>query len=132
MPLIHTKEGVHPFNPEFIYHSLLRETHLSIENAKLITKDVLRWLISAHLHLITAPLIREVANVHLLKNKFEKERLQYTRIGLPFYDLKMLFEGISEEETLKEQIYDWIITEYQAVKELIEKDDLIMNCRKIN
>ena len=90
LPLVQTRDGACVFHPGFIYRSLFRETSLTKSDAHRFTEEVIRFLISAKLKLITAPLIREVVNVHLLKNGFEKERLQYTRIGLPFYDLKRI------------------------------------------
>ncbi|MFW9969509.1 MAG: anaerobic ribonucleoside-triphosphate reductase, partial [Candidatus Odinarchaeota archaeon] len=75
-PLVQTKDGTYLFHPEFIYQSLLKETSISKSNAQKVTDQAIRFLISAKLNIITAPLIREVVNVHLLKNGFEKERLQ--------------------------------------------------------
>ena len=66
-----------------------------------------------------------MVNVQLLKNGFEKERLQYTRIGLPFYDLKKIFTGIDNPENCEEvvsKILNWVIEEYYAVDKLIEKE----------
>jgi len=72
------------------------------------------------LELITAPLIREVVNVHLLKLGFEKERLQYTRIGLPFHDLQELFEDIQDKKKIYRKILKWVMFEYCAVGDLIK------------
>lgn len=73
------------------------------------------------MRLITAPLIREVVNVHLLKNGFETERLQYSRIGLPFYDLKEVLNNTDNNEDVIPDIMNWIITEYHAVHKLIQE-----------
>jgi len=122
LPLVRTRKGEYVFNPEFIYQSLRRETEISKEDAKTITEQVVRFLIGANLRLITAPLIREVVNVHLLKLGFEKARLQYTRIGLPFYDLKQLFAAIKEKGFWQVivKIIKWIISEFKAVGDLIK------------
>jgi len=72
------------------------------------------------LDLITAPLIREVVNVHLLKLGFEKERLQYTRIGLPFHDLQELFKNVQDKKQIYRKILKWVVSEYNAVDELIK------------
>ena len=101
---------------------ILRETELTKGDAKQVTEQVTRFMISASLKLITAPLIREVVNVQLLKLGFEKARLQYTRIGLPFHDLKILLEA---EKTTKfryiaVKIIKWIISEFKAVGDLIK------------
>jgi anaerobic ribonucleoside-triphosphate reductase len=122
LPKVHTKEGTFIFHPGFIYRSLLRETSISKKDALKITEQTVRFLVAAKLELITAPLIREVVNVHLLKNRFEKERLQYTRIGLPYNDLKDMLgdEGNSEEITTK--IINWVVFEFYEVNKLIRDD----------
>lgn len=107
------------FEPEYIYESLMKETDLDHSNADMITKEVCRFIITTKLQLITAPLLREIICFHLLKHKFEKERLQYTRIGLPYYDLDMMLM-IGDQDIVNETIDTHIIMEYEAVKKLIE------------
>ncbi|MFW9971995.1 MAG: hypothetical protein ACFFDF_17530 [Candidatus Odinarchaeota archaeon] len=123
LPLVQTKDGTYLFHPGFIYQSLLKETNISKSNAQKITEQVIRFLISAKLKLITAPSIREVVNVHLLKNGFEKERLQYTRIGLPFRDLKELLNNNTDSEDIVSNILNWIISEFHAVNKLIKEKE---------
>lgn len=122
LPLVRTRKGELIFVPGFIYRSLLKETELKKVDAKKVTEQVIRFLISANLKLITAPLIREVVNVHLLKLGFEKVRLQYTRIGFPFYDLKILFEADKNTKFryVVVKIIKWIILEFKAVGDLIK------------
>lgn len=120
LPKVHTKNGTYIFHPGFIYQSLLKETEISKFNAKKITEQVVRFLVSANLNLITAPLIREVVNVHLLQNGFEKERLQYTRIGLPVYDLNKIFNEMIESKEIVSEIMNWIITEYHGINKFIK------------
>jgi hypothetical protein len=122
LPLVKTREGDFLFVPGFIYQSLQKETDLSKIDAKKVTEHVVRFLISANLKLITAPLIREVVNVQLLKLGFEKDRLQYTRIGLPFYDLKKLSKTVKDEEKRHTKIIEWITCEFKAVDKLINED----------
>lgn len=124
LPLVQTKEGACIFHPGFIYRSLLKETSISKINVQKITEQVIRFLISANLKLITAPLIREVVNVHLLKNGFEKERLQYTRIGLPFHDLKELLNNKENDDKIISEIMNWVVTEYHEVHKLIGEKGL--------
>lgn len=123
LPRVHTKKGTYIFHPGFIYQSLLKETNISKSNAKKITAEVMRFLVSANLELITAPLIREIVNVYLLKNGLENERLQYTRIGLPFYDLSNIFNERYESKEVVSEIMNWIITEFHEVNKLINKAD---------
>ena len=120
LPKVHTKNGNYIFHPGFIYQSLLKETNISKFNAKKITEQVVRFLVTANLKLITAPLIREIVNVHLLKEGFEKERLQYTRIGLPVYDLNKIFAERIECKEIVSDIMNWVISEHQEVNKLIK------------
>ncbi|MHA1931429.1 MAG: hypothetical protein ACW96X_02755 [Promethearchaeota archaeon] len=122
LPLVYTRKGKSIFVPGFIYQSLLKETDLPKIDAKKVTEHVTRFLISANLKLITAPLIREVVNVHLLKLGFEKARLQYTRIGIPFYDLQRLFNNKKNMgfRSVVVKIIKWIISEFKAVGNLIK------------
>jgi anaerobic ribonucleoside-triphosphate reductase len=122
LPRVHTKNGTYIFHPGFIYQSLLKETNISKNNAKKITEQVVRFLVSANLNLITSPLIREIVNVHLLQNGFEQERLQYTRVGLPVYDLNRIFNEQNESKEVVSMIMNWIITEYHDLNKLIKKD----------
>lgn len=120
LPLVQTREGTLIFNPGFIYQSLRRETNISKFNARKVTEKVTRFLIVAKLDLITAPLIREVVNTHLLQMRLEKERLQYTRVGLPLYDLEKIFNNLDDSEKIVSKIMDWVTWEYHAVKRLIK------------
>ncbi len=104
LPLVHTREGELNFNPRFIYESLVKETNISKVNAQKVTENVTRFLIAAHLEFITAPLIREVVNTHLLKMGLEQERLQYTRIGLPFFDLDEIFTNTDRSKEIVSKI----------------------------
>lgn len=121
LPLVKTRKGDFLFVPAFIYRSLLKETSLSKVDAKRVTVHVVRFLISIDLKLITAPLIREVTNVQMLKLGFEKERLEYTRIGLPYYDLQKLSKDVQDEEQIHKKIIAWITSESEAVGELIRE-----------
>ena len=106
------------YNSPWIY---IKSIFFSKENASKITEQVTRFLITAKLELITAPLIREIVNVHLLKMGLEKCRLQYTRIGMPYYDLENLFEKEEGGRKILTKILKWVIFEYRAVKKLIKK-----------
>ncbi len=83
------------FNPQLIYRSLLKETSISEENASKVTEQVVRTIISISkiVKIITAPTIREITNSVLLQFGLEIERSEYTRIGFPVYDLKILISN---------------------------------------
>ena len=111
------------FNPKIIYDSLLKETTINSEIAKRITDNVCRFLIVNNLEIITPPLIREVVNIEFLKLGFEKERLQYTRIGFPYYDLLQMTKEsnpLDYVKSLKENIFKHILKEFREVRKLIE------------
>ena len=109
------------FNPNLIYESLLKETNISEENAEKVTKQVTRNIISmsSNIKHITSPMIREIVNVMLLQFGLEKERLQYTRIGFPRYDLKKIIEDNDKPET-NTKISTHIRVEYSNVERLIK------------
>jgi len=108
------------FDGNLIYESLLRETNISKENAKKTTKDVIRKIIaiSSLIPYFTSPMIREITNTTLLQYGFTEERLQYTRIGFPMYDLKRIFENSNKPET-DAKILEHIKNEFSNVEDLI-------------
>ena len=76
-------------------------------------------MIKANLEIISAPLIREVVNVHLLKMGLENILLEYTRIGMPKYDIKMLKERFHRKKVIIRKIGKWTLGEYDAVEDLM-------------
>ena len=103
------------FDPKKIYESLLEETDLNEKQSESITLNVCRFIIqiSNHIKIMTSPMIREIVNVMLLKFGYEKARLQYTRIGLPFHDLSKLPSTYN--------ITKHVLEEYKNVKDIINK-----------
>jgi len=103
------------FDPKVIKESLRVETDLEDDQAEFITVEVCRFIIqvSGKIKIMTSPMIREIVNVMLLKYGFEKERLQYTRIGLPFYDISKL--------PFSYNITTHVFKEYHNVENLIKK-----------
>ncbi len=106
------------FDGMLIYKSLLKETNISRENAQHTAKQVIRILIGANLKIITAPLIREITNTVLLQKGLEIIRLQYTRIGFPFYDLT---ERFKDKTNSSNEITKHIRNEYRNVSDLIKR-----------
>lgn len=82
------------------------------------TKQVVRILIGADLKIITSPMIREIVNTVLLQKGLEINRLQYTRIGFPLFDLT---EILKEKESSSDIITKHIKNEYHNVLDLIKK-----------
>lgn len=82
------------------------------------TKQVVRILIGANLKIITSPIIREITNTVLLQKGLEKIRLEYTRIGFPFFDLT---EILKKKENSSDIITKHVKNEYYNVLDLIKK-----------
>jgi anaerobic ribonucleoside-triphosphate reductase len=112
------------FEPIRIYNSLRKETELSEQDAEKITLDVFRFVTSSNLKILTAPLIRELVSYSLLRFGFEIARLQNTRIGFPYNDLKDKISECDNIVELKEFIYTWVIEEFNEVKKLIETSNI--------
>ena len=118
-PEVKTKHNKQKFDPSKIFESLTTETDITISDAKKIVAEVARFIISTNFHILTSPFIREIVCVHLAKNGFERERCQYTRIGMPYYDIKQIMD--TDDFTLIYEILDdHVLDEYEAVKKLIE------------
>ena len=112
------------FEPIRIFNSLRKETELSEQDAEKITLDVFRFITSSNLKILTAPLIRELVSYSLLRFGFEIARLQNTRIGFPYNDLKEKISECDNVAELKEFIYTWVIEEFNEVEKLIENSNI--------
>jgi len=112
------------FEPIRIYNSLRKETELSEQDAEKITLDVFRFITSSNLKILTAPLIRELVSYSLLRFGFEIARLQNTRIGFPYNDLKDKISECDNIAELKDFIYTWVIEEFNEVKKLINSSNI--------
>ena len=117
LPEVSRKDGYEPFDSAKIFDSLRLETSLNFEQIKIITKKVTQFIFSTNLKFLSGPLIREIINVKLLQFGYEKARLEYTRIGFPYYDLAKILHQKYEYT----KIADHIIEEYTAVKKLIKE-----------
>lgn len=114
------------FNVDKISKSLVEETEIDEKIAKKIAKSVEKQMRRLNIEFITAPLIREIVCVELLKNGFERERKLYTRLGMPVYDVTFLMEHGSKEnanlqfnpETIHKLMADQISKEYSLINVL--------------
>lgn len=139
---------VKDFNENNIKETLLRETSINIKEAGKIALEVKREIFLSGIELITPPLLRELTNsVNIklctklngtTKERFEKARLEHTRIGIPYYDLTQLIKKYpvrlknvitghyEKNRKLMEIIFNLVIEEFYAVNKLIkEKDEKI-------
>lgn len=112
------------FDCRMIEGSLVKEASLSKEVASHVAKEVETKLRKLKVSYLTAPLIREVVTVQLLEEGLEDARSQYTRLGMPVYDVTRLIEHGSREnanlhhnpETIHKFAGDQILREYLLVK----------------
>ncbi len=89
-----------------------------------MAKEVEAKLRKLKVNYLTAPLIREIVTVQLLEEGMEEARSQYTRLGMPVYDVTQLIEHGSKEnanlhhnpETIHKFAGDQILREYLLVK----------------
>ena len=114
------------FDKDLIIKSLIKETGLDKRLAETISRDVEKELGRMRLDYVTAPLIREIANVKLLEHGLESHRARYTRLGMPVYDVKQLIETPSKEnanlqynpESIHKLMADQITKEYALINVL--------------
>jgi len=118
----------YPYDQDKIVEALRRETGLDGKILDNLVEDVSRYLISTHINIITAPMIREVVNSLCLKYKLEGTRLKHTRVGIPKFDLNKIYEENGKinyiEETIK--LIDYMVIDiktdiYLDKKTIIER-----------
>jgi anaerobic ribonucleoside-triphosphate reductase len=78
------------FNGDKIVASIIKETTLSSNEAMNVAVEALRMLCQFNVPFLTAPMIREVSCIAMLKLGHIRARFEYTRIGMPQYDLYQL------------------------------------------
>jgi ribonucleoside-triphosphate reductase len=121
-----------PFNRRKIVNSLVEECGLERETAEKIGLEVEIEIRHMDLEFVSAPLIREIANVKLLEHGLEEARKVYTRVGLPMADVDRMIVGshwYSKEnanlqrnpETIHKLIADSVVREYTMLKTLPTK-----------
>ncbi len=119
-----TRNIIEGFDRRKIVLSLISETGMSQDMAENIAKEVEEELRRLKLEFLSAPLIREVVNAKLLEYGLEKERADYTRLGLPVYDVTKLIELGSNEnanlqynaETIHKLAGDSVFEQYCLLK----------------
>ncbi len=118
-----SKTLLEQFDRTKIAKSLIKEAELEQEKANQIALEVEEELSGMKLNYLTAPLIREIANVKLLEHGMERERAKYTRLGMPVYDVSNLVGFGSKEnanlqynpETVHKLMADQISKEYALI-----------------
>jgi len=99
-----TNEKIEPFDRGNIIKSLLKETDVNRSVAENIGNEVENKIKDYKIKYLTTALIREMVNAKLLEYGYENIQNQYTRLGMPVYDVeKKLKTGLLEcDSALKE------------------------------
>ncbi len=84
--------AIEEFDRDKISASLVKEAAVPLELAQGIAAEAEGRLIKLRTRYLTAPLIREFINAILIEKGFEEYRHKLTRLGMPLYDVSLLFE----------------------------------------
>ncbi|GEM_PF-1564431 len=123
---VRTSNGeLEPFDKEKIVSSLLKETTLTQKVCEEIANEVESDIRRLELRYISAPLIRDMVNSKLLERKYTRARLEYSRLGLPLYDVHNIIENPpvtpKNPETIHKIFGDSVTSEYALTKLLPEE-----------
>ncbi|RDE12746.1 MAG: anaerobic ribonucleoside-triphosphate reductase, partial [Candidatus Thorarchaeota archaeon] len=123
MPKVRTTSStMETFDANRIIDSLMLEAHLSHADAHLIAVRVMDRLVASGIKFLSGPLIREMCNSILAEMGFEKERILYTRVGIPMYDLSNLINNPGDHtynanlmrnpETIAKLVHDQVMEQH--------------------
>ncbi|MBN1160009.1 MAG: hypothetical protein JXA43_02100 [Candidatus Diapherotrites archaeon] len=114
-------QRVEEFDKQRIVRSLLDETTISRGMAEKIGKEVETEIKTLNTKIANSIMIRELVNTKLLQYGFENLHSDYTRIGLPVSDLQKRMMKASDPETFKDEVADYVISQYTLLKILPSK-----------
>jgi anaerobic ribonucleoside-triphosphate reductase len=122
LPKVRSHDEMVPFEIEDIINSLILETKMSTEMAVDITNKVVNKLLSANMKYLTGGFVRELCNTIMAEEGLEKERIKYTRIGLPIHDITRIISDptvlnsnanlLRNPETISKIIHDEVMESY--------------------
>jgi anaerobic ribonucleoside-triphosphate reductase len=123
MPKVRTTSStMETFDANKIIDSLVLEAHLSRADAHLVAVKVMDRLVASGIKFLSGPLIREMCNSVLAELGFEKERILYTRVGIPMYDLGLLINNpgahtsnanlMRNPETIAKLVHDQVMEQH--------------------
>jgi len=92
-----SKNVIEHFDKKRITESLIKETKIPKAVAEQIAQEVEMDIRRFQLKDISSSLIREVVNATLLQKKLFNAKINYSRIGLPVYDIKKITENRREK-----------------------------------
>lgn len=124
---VHTsRDTIEPFDLSKIANTLVEETGASQETAFKIASDVWKELKKLNVEYLTAPMIREMVNSKLIEYGLEDIRSNYTRLGIPVYNITSLIENgnrdnanmVHNPETIHKNVADEALKQYALLKML--------------
>ncbi|MCK4327960.1 MAG: anaerobic ribonucleoside-triphosphate reductase [Candidatus Diapherotrites archaeon] len=119
---VRTSDGVlESFNKQCIIESLLKETTLAKNTCEEIAGEVESDIRRLELRYVSAPLIREMVNSKLLERRYMQAKTEYTRLGLPIYDVTQIIQSLEatpNPEALHKKFGDAVAGEYALVRML--------------
>lgn len=118
-----SKNVIEPFERKKITESIVKETGLPKLLSEEIAKNVEEDLRRLQLRSVTSALLREMVNAKLIEKKLLEAKINYSRIGLPLYDVKEIIEKESAKDifSLNEVFSERVLSEYTLMKVLTQK-----------
>ncbi|MHA2210106.1 MAG: hypothetical protein ACXABV_13160 [Candidatus Thorarchaeota archaeon] len=123
-----TSSTLEPFDVDRIIESLIVEAKLSRPDAQLVGLKVMDRIAASGIKFLSGPLIREMCNSILAELGFEKERILYTRVGVPMYDLNQLIHNpghhtnnanlMRNPETIAKLVHDQVMEQHTFLSDL--------------
>jgi ribonucleoside-triphosphate reductase len=117
-----TKGTMEPFDAQRIIDSLIEEAKLSHGDSQLVAVKVMDRIAASGIKFLSGPLIREMCNSVLAEMGFELERISYTRVGVPMYDLDKLINNpahhtsnanlMRNPETIAKLVHDEVMEQH--------------------
>jgi anaerobic ribonucleoside-triphosphate reductase len=111
-----------PFEAGRIIGSLKQEAGLTHADAQLVATRVMDRIAASGIKFLSGPLIREMCNSVLAELGMEQERIRYTRVGIPMYDLDQLINAPAEytynanlmrnPETIAKLVHDQVMEQH--------------------
>jgi hypothetical protein len=112
------------FTPQKLIDSLMTETGLDKKRAVDVTTNVLRRISSLGMQFVAAPHLRELVCGELTAQKLHKYRNQYTRLGMPIYDVKKTLESQQKPSGEYSPLFSYLWITSQVVEQYVHLDQL--------
>jgi anaerobic ribonucleoside-triphosphate reductase len=85
-----SEEDVVRWDRRRIVEALIRETHVDVDTAEAISREVEKQIVQSGISLLTTPLIRELVDAKLIERGLDHARRMHALIGFPLYDVRQL------------------------------------------